>query len=145
MRAAVLALIAVLTAGPAAAADFRIFADGEEGLGVVDLDAITVQGGFQTFELVLIYGDAGAPVQVAVMPMQLSCGRRQFRATGPAKGLDAQLQVRESHELPLAWQPVEGTQMARVAAHICDGVPMPLAPGGSVREVMDRRLAVIPH
>ena len=145
MRPAVLALAGLLAAGPVAAADFRIFADDAEGLGVVDLDAITLQDGFQSFELVLIYGDAGAPVQVAVMPMQLSCGRRQFRATGPAKGLDAQLQPRESHELPTAWQSVEGTQMARVAAHVCDGVPMPLAPGASVREVMDRRLAVIPH
>jgi hypothetical protein len=35
--------------------------------------------------------------------------------------------------------------MARVAAHICDGVPMPLAPGSSVREVMDKRLARVPN
>ncbi|MDB5470473.1 MAG: hypothetical protein JWR84_2033 [Caulobacter sp.] len=145
MRGAALALTAALVATPAAAADFRIFADDREGLGVVDLDSIVMAGTFQSFELVLIYGDGDGAVQVAMMPMQLSCGRRQFRANGPARGLDAQLKPVETHEMPSDWKPTEGSQMARVAAHICDGVPMPLAPGGSVQEVMDRRLARVPN
>lgn len=144
MRAAALALTAALVAGPVAAADFRIFADDREGLGVVDLDGIVMVGGFQTFDLVLIYGEEG-PVQVAMMPMQLSCGRRQFRANGPARGLDAQLKVVETSPVPTDWKPTEGSQMARVAAHICDGAPMPLAPGASVQEVMGRRMARVPN
>jgi hypothetical protein len=80
-----------------------------------------------------------------MMPMQLSCGRRQFRANGPARGLDAELKVVETSAVPTDWKPTEGSQMARVAAHICDGVPMPLAPGSSVREVMDKRLARVPN
>ena len=144
MRLAALALIAGLLATPVAAADFRIFADDREGLGVVDLDSIVMAGTFQSFELVLIYGEEG-PVQVAMMPMQLSCGRRQFRANGPARGLDAELRVVETSAVPTDWKPTEGSQMARVAAHICDGVPMPLAPGSSIREVMDKRLARVPN
>lgn len=145
MRPAALALAATLAATPAAAADFRIFADDREGLGVVDLDSIVIVGTFQSFELVLIYGDTDGAVQVAVMPMQLSCGRRQFRANGPARGLDAQLTVLETSEMPSGWKPTEGSQMARVAAHICDGVPMPLAAGGSIQEVMSRRQAQVPN
>ncbi len=144
MRAA-LALTAALVATPAAAADFRIFADDREGLGVIDLDSIVMVGTFQSFELVLIYGDGDGVVQVAMMPMQLSCGRRQFRAGGPARGLDAQLKVVETSEMPTDWKPTVGSQMARVAAHICDGVPMPLAPGSSVQEVMGKRLAKVPN
>ena len=144
MRLAAVAMIAGLLATPVAAADFRIFADDREGLGVVDLDSIVMAGNFQSFELVLIYGEEG-PVQVAMMPMQLSCGRRQFRANGPARGLDAELRVVETSAVPTDWKPTEGSQMARVAAHICDGVPMPLAPGSSVREVMDKRLARVPN
>jgi hypothetical protein len=144
MRLAALALIAGLLATPVAAADFRIFADDREGLGVVDLDSIVMAGTHQSFELALIYGEEG-PVQVAMMPMQLSCGRRQFRANGPARGLDAELKVVETSAVPTDWKPTEGSQMARVAAHICDGVPMPLAPGSSVREVMDKRLARVPN
>lgn len=144
MRLAALAMIAGLLATPAVAADFRIFADDREGLGVVDLDSIVMAGTYQSFELVLIYGEEG-PVQVAMMPMQLSCGRRQFRANGPARGLDAELRVLETSAVPTEWKPTEGSQMARVAAHICDGVPMPLAPGSSVREVMDKRLARVPN
>lgn len=144
MRLVALAMIAGLLATPVAAADFRIFADDREGLGVVDLDSIVMAGNFQSFELVLIYGEEG-PVQVAMMPMQLSCGRRQFRANGPARGLDAELRVVETSAVPTDWKPTEGSQMARVAAHICDGVPMPLAPGSSVREVMDKRLARVPN
>jgi|GEM_PF-7114117 len=144
MRLAALALIAGLLATPVAAADFRIFADDREGLGVVDLDSIVMAGTFQSFELALIYSEEG-PVQVAMMPMQLSCGRRQFRANGPARGLDAELKVVETSAVPTDWKPTEGSQMARVAAHICDGVPMPLAPGSSVREVMDKRLARVPN
>ena len=144
MRLAALAMIAGLLATPVAAADFRIFADDREGLGVVDLDSIVMAGTFQSFELVLIYGEEG-PVQVAMMPMQLSCGRRQFRANGPARGLDAELRVLETSAVPTEWKPTEGSQMARIAAHICDGVPMPLAPGSSVREVMDKRLARVPN
>ncbi len=144
MRLAALALIAGLLATPVAAADFRIFADDAEGLGVVDLDSIVMAGTFQSFDLALIYSEEG-PVQVAMMPMQLSCGRRQFRANGPARGLDAELKVVETSAVPTDWKPTEGSQMARVAAHICDGVPMPLAPGSSVREVMDKRLARVPN
>ena len=144
MRLAALAMIAGLLATPVAAADFRIFADDREGLGVVDLDSIVMAGTYQSFELVLIYGEEG-PVQVAMMPMQLSCGRRQFRANGPARGLDAELRVLETSAVPTEWKPTEGSQMARIAAHICDGVPMPLAPGSSVREVMDKRLARVPN
>ena len=144
MRLVAVAMIAVLLATPVAAADFRIFADDREGLGVVDLDSIVMAGTYQSFELVLIYGEEG-PVQVAMMPMQLSCGRRQFRANGPARGLDAELRVVETSAVPTEWKPTEGSQMARVAAHICDGVPMPLAPGSSVREVMDKRLARVPN
>jgi hypothetical protein len=144
MRLAAVAMIAGLLATPVAAADFRIFADDREGLGVVDLDSIVMAGTYQSFELVLIYGEEG-PVQVAMMPMQLSCGRRQFRANGPARGLDAELRVLETSAMPTEWKPTEGSQMARVAAHICDGVPMPLAPGSSVREVMEKRLARVPN
>lgn len=144
MRLAALAIMAGLLATPVAAADFRIFADDREGLGVVDLDSIVMAGTFQSFELALIYSEEG-PVQVAMMPMQLSCGRRQFRANGPARGLDAELKVVETSAVPTDWKPTEGSQMARVAAHICDGVPMPLAPGSSVREVMDKRLARVPN
>ena len=144
MRLVAVAMIAGLLATPVAAADFRIFADDREGLGVVDLDSIVMAGTYQSFELVLIYGEEG-PVQVAMMPMQLSCGRRQFRANGPARGLDAELRVVETSAVPTEWKPTEGSQMARVAAHICDGVPMPLAPGSSVREVMDKRLARVPN
>lgn len=144
MRLAAFAVVAGLLATPVAAADFRIFADDREGLGVVDLDSIVMAGTYQSFELVLIYGEEG-PVQVAMMPMQLSCGRRQFRANGPARGLDAELKVVETSAVPTDWKPTEGSQMARVAAHICDGVPMPLAPGSSVREVMDKRLARVPN
>lgn len=144
MRLAAFAVVAGLLATPVAAADFRIFADDREGLGVVDLDSIVMAGTYQSFELVLIYGEEG-PVQVAMMPMQLSCGRRQFRANGPARGLDAELRVVETSAVPTDWKPTGGSQMARVAAHICDGVPMPLAPGSSVREVMDKRLARVPN
>ncbi len=144
MRLAAFAMVAGLLATPGAAADFRIFADDREGLGVVDLDGIVMAGTYQSFELVLIYGEEG-PVQVAMMPMQLSCGRRQFRANGPARGLDAELRVVETSAVPTDWKPTGGSQMARVAAHICDGIPMPLAPGSSVREVMDKRLARVPN
>lgn len=144
MRRAVLALIAGLMATPAEAADFRIFADDREGLGVVDLDSIVMAGTYQSFELVLIYGEEGA-VQVAMMPMQLSCGRRQFRVNGPARGLDAELKVVETSAVPTDWKPTEGSQMARVAAHICDGVPMPLAPGSSVQDLMAKRMARVPN
>lgn len=143
-RTATLASLVALLWGapPAVGADFRIFTDDGAGLGVIDLDAVTVKNGLQAFDLALIYpDDDGGPVQAAVMPMQLSCDRRAFRATGPARGLDAQLAVRETHDLRRDWQALDGSPLASVASQICDGRPLPRATGDSLREVVERRLA----
>ena len=133
--------LTVLTLAPASAAlalDYRVAAETDLGLGLVDADAVEVVGSSRRITLTVVFPAAnGDPAEVGVASVLIDCERARYRMESMVGyDIDLKEKARDSagSERVAA---EEGTPFYPASDFACRGIALPRAESPDLKTIVD--------
>ncbi|MBI5940753.1 MAG: hypothetical protein HY859_10040 [Caulobacterales bacterium] len=136
-----LALVTLAPAGAALAIDYRVAAETNTGLGLVDADAVEVVGSSRRIKLTVIFPQAhGEPAEVGVASVLVDCDRARYRMESMI-GYDVNLKEKTRDAAGSEWVDAEeGTPFFPASDFACRGIALPRAESQDLKTIVDRFL-----
>ncbi len=136
-----LIVLTVLTLAPASAAlalDYRVAAETDLGLGLVDADAVEVVGSSRRITLTVVFPAAnGDPAEVGVASVLIDCERARYRMESMV-GYDVDLKEKARDSAGSEWVDAErGTPFYPASDFACRGIALPRAESSDLKTIID--------
>lgn len=139
-----LAALTLMTLAPAGAAltlDYRVAAETDLGLGLVDADAVEVVGTSRRIRLTVVFPEQnGDPAEVGVASVLIDCERDRYRMESVV-GYDVNLKEKNRDAAGSTWVKAdEGTPFFPASDFACRGIALPRAESQDLKTIVDRYL-----
>lgn len=136
-----LTLLTLAPAGAAMAIDYRVAAETDTGLGLVDADAVEVVGSNRRIKLTVVFPRAnGDPAEVGVASVLIDCDRARYRMESMV-GYDLDLKEKARDSAGSDWVDAEeGTPFYPASDFACRGIALPRAESQDLKTIVDSYL-----
>lgn len=133
-----LTLLTLAPAGAALAIDYRVAAETDKGLGLVDADAVEAVGANRRIKLTVIFPEAdGDPAEVGVVSVLIDCDQARYRMESMV-GYDVDLKEKTRDSAGSEWvEAEEGTPFFPASDFACRGIALPRAESQDLKTIVD--------
>lgn len=136
-----LTLLTLAPAGAALALDYRVAAETDTGLGLIDADTVETVGANRRIQLTVVFPEQnGDPAEVGVATVLVDCKQDRYRME-LVIGYDAELKEKSRDTAGGSWVDAkEGTPFYPAADFVCRGIALPKAESQDLKIIVDRYL-----
>lgn len=138
---AALTLMTLAPAGAALAIDYRVTAETELGLGLIDIDSVETVGANRRMSLTVVFPEDGSdPAEVGVASVLVDCTGGRYRMESVI-GYDTELKEKTRDAPGGSWIDLEqGTPIYPATAFVCRGIALPKAESQDLKTIVDSYL-----